>query len=109
MIINFLITTVYLRENHSILHCGRACFEFKCFGRYTGHLLNPPLPLCVSLLLLFRFILGDVDTDGKLCHLCAILFLYLQSVFAQVNGCNSSDGDAGKLSVLKLQRVVIVR
>lgn len=83
--------------------------DLKCFGRYTGHLLNPSLPLCVSLLLLLRFILWDVDTDGKLCRLCAILVLHQQGVFARVDGCNSSDGDAGKLAVLKLQCVMIIR
>lgn len=72
-------------------------------------MLTPSLPLCVSLLLLLCFILWDVDTDGKLCRLSAILVLHQQGVFARVDGCNSSDGDAGKLAVLKLQRVVIVR
>lgn len=68
--------------------------------------LHNPL---VFLLLLCLLVLWVVDADGELASLCAVLVLDQESVFARVSPGDRGDYDAGKLSLLKLEFVAVVR
>lgn len=61
------------------------------------------------LLLLGLLVFWVVDADSKLASLCAILVLDQESVFARVGCGDGGDCDAGKLPMLKLEFVVVIR
>lgn len=60
-------------------------------------------------LLLLVLVIWVVNADGELTSLCAVFVLDQESVFARVSCGDGGDCDAGKLSVLELEFVAVVR
>lgn len=68
-----------------------------------------PFSLDPPLLFFLGLILWDVDADCERASFCAVLVLHHKGVFARVNRGDSCNGHAGKLAMLKLECVVLIR